>query len=169
MNIDTLKKKITIIKDGINEIIDFATPTFIPDFLSDNFVVTNVIVVSEQYDRRPDLISLAMYGSDAYMDIILKCNGISDPLQVRTGMAIGIPLKDKAQKFYINPVNEIKESKQTFIDPKKKTKVDTERLKTLAKISASIKNGSKQNLPTNQLKADESNITINKESNSFNV
>ena len=42
---ETLDKKITIVKDGINQIIDFAEPTYIPVVDSEYFLVQKVIEV----------------------------------------------------------------------------------------------------------------------------
>ena len=88
---ENLKSKISISKDKITNIVDFAEPTFVPDSKSKHFLVQKIIIVSQEYDRRIDLISLAVYNSDQYSDIILKCNEISDPLSVRTGDFILIP------------------------------------------------------------------------------
>jgi hypothetical protein len=164
-----LDKKIKISKDGVNEIVDLAEPTFVPDYNSPNFQVFKVIEVTAEYDRRVDLLSLAVYGSDEYVDIIMKCNELSDPLSVRTGDILVIPTLNKAKKFYKNPNKESKEAKQKYIDSNKKSKVDTKRLETLAKISSSVKNGSIVNVKPNELKPGESNIEVNKETNSISV
>jgi len=164
-----LNSKIQISKDKITNIVDFAEPTFVPEYNSEHFIVKKLIVVSEEYDRRVDLISLGVYNSDDYVDIILKFNEISDPLSVRTGDVILIPELNGAKNFYKNPNKESKESTQKYIDSTKKSKVDTKRLETLAKISSSVKNGSKVNVKPNELKPGESNIDINKETNSISV
>lgn len=51
----------------------------------------NPIVVNEYYVARPDLISLAVYGSDMYGDLICKYNGISNPFELNEGMILFIP------------------------------------------------------------------------------
>tara|TARA_R110001592_G_scaffold220637_1_gene475296 strand:+ start:1274 stop:1777 length:504 start_codon:yes stop_codon:yes gene_type:complete len=165
----TLNKKISISKDNVTNRVDFAEPTYVPNYNSEHFLVKRIVEVSEEYDRRVDLISLAVYNSDQYSDIILKCNEISDPLSIRTGDYILIPELNSAKNFYRNPNKESKESKQKYIDSTKKSKSDTKRLETLAKISSSVKNGSKVNVKPNELKPGESNIETNKETNSFSV
>lgn len=165
----TLNNKITISKNGTTNIVDMAEPTFVPDYESERFLVYKVVRVAEEYDRRVDLISLAVYGSDEYSDIILKCNEIGDPLSIRTGDILVIPELDGAKSFYRNPNKESKEAKQKYIDSTKKSKVDTKRLETLAKISSSVKNGSTVNVKPNELKPGESNIAVNTESNSISV
>ena len=166
---ETLNRKISISKDGTTQIVDFADPTYIPIYDSENFTVQKVIKVSQEYDRRVDLLSLAVYGSDEYSDIILKFNEIGDPLSVRTGDVLIMPEINGAKKFYLNPNQESKEAKQQYVDSTKKSKVDTNRLETLAKISSSVKNGSTMNIKPNELKPGESNIEVNKETNSISV
>jgi len=166
---ETLDRKITISKDNQTQIVDFAEPTFVPKYDSNNFLVYKIITVTSEYDRRIDLISLAVYNSDEYGDMILKCNEIGDPLSIRTGDILVIPENSKAKAFYKNPNKESKEAKQKYIDSNKKSKVDTNRLETLAKISSSVKNGSKVNVKPNELKPGEYNIEVNKQTNSISV
>lgn len=49
------------------------------------------VVVEHWYVARPDLISLAMYGTDQYADIICKVNGISNPFELNEGNIIFCP------------------------------------------------------------------------------
>lgn len=49
------------------------------------------VVVEKWYVARPDLISLAIYGSDDYADIICKMNGISNPFELNEGDIIFCP------------------------------------------------------------------------------
>ena len=165
---ETLDRKIIINKNNIN-MVDMAEPTYIPNYDSEYFKIYKVITVTNDYDRRIDLISLAVYGSDDYGDMILKCNEISDPLSIRTGQILIIPEQYGAKYFYVNPNKESKESKQKYIDSDKKSKVDENRLQILAKISQNTKNGSSVNVNPNELKPGESNIQIIKETNSIIV
>lgn len=50
----------------------------------------NVMFVPGGYECRPDLLSLVIYGSDEYADLICKYNGIS-PFELNEGMMIFIP------------------------------------------------------------------------------
>lgn len=50
-----------------------------------------LLEVQPEYVARPDLISLAIYGTDDYTDIICKINGISNPFELNTGMMLLIP------------------------------------------------------------------------------
>ena len=58
------------------------------------------IEVIEDYVARPDLISLAVYGTDRYADIICKINGISNPFELNTGMILLIPSLSNLTFFY---------------------------------------------------------------------
>ena len=51
----------------------------------------NPLVINEYYVARPDLISLAVYGTDEYADMICKFNGLSNPFELNEGMLIFIP------------------------------------------------------------------------------
>ena len=55
------------------------------------FYEYRIIEVTDDYVARPDLISLAIYGTDKYADIICKVNGISNPFELNTGMKLIIP------------------------------------------------------------------------------
>lgn len=49
------------------------------------------LIVQKEYVARPDLISLAVYGSDKYADLICKINGISNPFELNEGDLILYP------------------------------------------------------------------------------
>ena len=49
------------------------------------------IRVTDDYVARPDLISLAVYGTDQYADILCKINGISNPFELNADMILLIP------------------------------------------------------------------------------
>ena len=49
------------------------------------------LIVNKYYVARPDLISLAIYGTDQYADIICKVNGISNPFELNENDLIYYP------------------------------------------------------------------------------
>lgn len=51
----------------------------------------NIYKVPEEYEMRPDLISLAVYNSAAHTEIILKFNNISNPFSIEKNDIILIP------------------------------------------------------------------------------
>lgn len=60
-------------------------------------------IVNEHYVARPDLISLAFYGTDEYADIICKINGISNPFELNEDDMLSIPLLEDILDY--NKVN----------------------------------------------------------------
>lgn len=52
------------------------------------------VVVEKWYTARPDLVSLAVYGTDQYADIICKVNGISNPFELNEGNLLFCPDTD---------------------------------------------------------------------------
>jgi hypothetical protein len=59
--------------------------------LKSKIVVYKMVTITPDYIARPDLVSLAMYGTDEYADIICKINGISNPFELNEGMELIIP------------------------------------------------------------------------------
>lgn len=70
-------------KDLLSKIINKGTVNMFYEY--------RIIEVTDDYIARPDLISLAVYGTDKYADIICKINGISNPFELNTGMKLIIP------------------------------------------------------------------------------
>ncbi len=50
-----------------------------------------IVEVTKEYNGRPDLISQAIYHTDAYADILCKINGISNPFELMEGNLIICP------------------------------------------------------------------------------
>ena len=96
-NILKIKSDILVNKDGY----DVTYKDLLSKSLSDLNLLNNakLIIVNKYYVARPDLISLAIYGTDQYADIICKVNGISNPFELNEGDAILVP--------YINNLNAI--------------------------------------------------------------
>lgn len=64
----------------------------------------DIIIVNKYYIARPDLISLAVYGSDEYADLICKYNGISNPFELNENDVIILPQYHEFQNL-IDTVN----------------------------------------------------------------
>lgn len=60
----------------------------------------NVYVVTEEYVARPDLLSLHVYGTVNYADVLCKLNGISNPFELNDGMYIVAPDANDIPLFY---------------------------------------------------------------------
>lgn len=87
---------------------DGSTTVSCLDLLSNNIDVENhkindcsMVEVTRDYIARPDLISLAVYGSDQYADAICKINGISNPFELNEGMILFIPDFSAITNMYI--------------------------------------------------------------------
>ena len=90
LNYRTLANKptITIVKDGeATDMIDLATKSIKGNVLPQS----QFVKVNRHYIARPDLISLALYGSDDYADVICKMNGLSNPFELNEGMILMCP------------------------------------------------------------------------------
>ena len=90
--------KATLTKDG-NTYIDLLSKVWQNKTPSTG----KVIVVNEFYVARPDLISLALYGSDEYADVLCKLNGISNPFELNENDLIFCPSIEymkEARQFY---------------------------------------------------------------------
>lgn len=59
-------------------------------------------IVNKYYVARPDLISLAFYGSDEYADIICKVNGISNPFELNEDDTLNIPPVNNVSLYSTN-------------------------------------------------------------------
>ena len=57
------------------------------------------IKVTDDYVARPDLISLAVYGTDQYADILCKINGISNPFELMEGNILICPREEFINRF----------------------------------------------------------------------
>lgn len=106
------------------------------------------ITVNEYYVARPDLISLATYGTDKYGDIICKVNGISNPFELNEGMVLFIPTF---------------ESINNLIDIKTNTTSITEKLEDSNEISVIKREGAQKaknesRSPANQIIGDQNYI-----------
>lgn len=58
------------------------------------------VVVERDYIARPDLISLAIYGTDKYADVICKLNGISNPFELNENTVLYCPLPNAINNFF---------------------------------------------------------------------
>ncbi len=79
-------------KDGNTvEAFDLFRKTFNDEQSLDGLLT--YVEVTKEYIGRPDLVSLAVYGTDEYADILCKLNGISNPFELNTGMILECPVQ----------------------------------------------------------------------------
>jgi len=86
LNYRIIENKNVITNKGENY-IDLLSTTFDKSIIPKG----ELLVVNKYYIARPDLISLACYGSDRYADIICKLNGISNPFEMNENDILFIP------------------------------------------------------------------------------
>lgn len=92
LNYRTLDYKPTQYRKDANgketQCVDLLTKTWTEDAAYEGAVK---MIVNEYYVARPDLISLAVYGTDEYGDLICKWNGLSNPFELNEDMVIELP------------------------------------------------------------------------------
>lgn len=127
-------------------------------------IATHEVTVDEI--GRPDLISLQYYNSPDYLDIILKFNNISNPFSITEGDVLDIPDHLAIGKKF-TPIKEItgevkddNKIRDQFLNSKRLTTKDVNRVDYLKRKAAQKKNGSSQPLPPNILKDGDKNINI---------
>lgn len=116
-----------------------------------------LFTVTKQYVMRPDLISLAFYGSENYADFIMKYNDISNPFSINEDDVLVIPNREQFEASLRIPNDESEPENGEIADfvVVPKSNVDKARLDAL-KQKAENKNV----LPPNINDADEENIVI---------
>lgn len=95
-----------------------------------------LVTVTNEYIARPDLVSLAMYGTDEYADIICKVNNISNPFELNAGMELIIPNFGNISNVFKRPIksatikdnNLISNIKKTNQKPKNSSRNPSEQL-----------------------------------------
>ena len=74
------------------------------DLLSNSFdkdlpIDAKIVVVNKYYVARPDLLSLALYGTDRYADAICKINGISNPFELNEDDIVLVPSYEYIEQY----------------------------------------------------------------------
>lgn len=77
--------------DGI--LVDFAYRDMIVD-KDDTTIMSSPILVTEEFNGRPDLLALAIFGDQSKFDIICEYNSISDPFSITAGDILFIPTSE---------------------------------------------------------------------------
>lgn len=139
-------------------IMDFTDNNFKVNYKDPYLRIQKVILVEDKHLCRPDLLSFEAYGNTDYIDAILKFNQICNPFSIELYDIIVVPTSDSLVRFYQKNANNsqlTKDTKALFLDPKRASQKDINRLKQLQKISTKRKNGSIEPKPTNLLRPGE--------------
>lgn len=107
LTLETLYRKPLFKKPDGNYVLDLIKATvrylFPPEY-------QRAIIVSDDFQMRPDLISGATMGDPSKMDYILKLNGVSNPLSIEVGDILLIPDVSQMASSFINPDPEQEEN-----------------------------------------------------------
>ena len=68
--------------DGI-EVVDLADTIFNPNVSAKHLY--SIYKISKEYDMRPDLVSMALYGTTDYTEMVLKYSMINNPFAIEAG------------------------------------------------------------------------------------
>lgn len=131
----------------------------------ENVEIMTVYTVDRDEECRIDLVSQRIFGNAAYSEQILKFNNISNPFSIKEGDVLNIPYVDLPFKNWktIKPQDKSDSShpiKDQFMDSKRLTVKDKNRVEYLKQKAAQKVNGSKEILPPNILKDGEKNMDI---------
>ncbi len=156
INLKTLLNKRFFKKPNGDLILDLTVSTIKYKFSPR---IKEIIIVTNEFAMRPDLISKLVYGDESLFDYILIYNGISNPLSLEPGQVLLIPEKEDMDQAVITPkdgINEDKKKKEE-ITVKAETNKDKKRLDI---IKQKVENGKKDILPPNVSKPGSQPIKI---------
>lgn len=127
--------------------------------------VSELFVVTQYYEMRPDIVAQIKLGDQAKMGSLLKLNGISNPFAIQKGTVLAIPTQQTIESSFNTKKEQVQSStsntntnpNQAFRDnqEQKKFKVSEGRKKFLA---TKIKNPPAMNLPPNMLQPNQKTI-----------
>lgn len=106
-----LKRKSVTTNENGEQIRNLADEIFV---IPDEFQY-EVVTVDETCVARPDLVSMTMYKSDVFTDILCKLNGISNPFELNVGMKLVCPTIDYMESF----MNARDESDEIVAEPQR--------------------------------------------------
>ena len=133
---------------------------------ANNVKTIAVHTVNELQVGRIDLVSIEYFGTADYADLILKYNNISNPFSIYEGEVLNIPDRTVVKGFKPIGKESVVENpiRQQFLDSKRLTTKDANRLEYLKRKAAEKSNGA-QPLPPNILsndgRSEDSNLDIN--------
>jgi len=119
-------------------------------------------IVSSDETCRIDLISSLYYNNPNFSELILKFNNISNPFSITDGDILNIPDHKASLLSWKSIKTEGSDTsvKDQFMDTKRLTVKDANRVAYLKKKASLKANGSTQILPPNILKDGDSNMNI---------
>lgn len=132
--------------------------------------VVDAIIVDEFTAMRPDLISEDAYAEYEYWDLILKFNGISNPLSIDVNDILYIPeISQMAEqfKYVLNTEDDLDSVRAQYTDPTKVSAQDPgvvsaikKRLDAIKALGQGYNNASASNLPPNIAEQGDKEISV---------
>lgn len=107
----TLDTKPTVTDARGNEIVDLTKSIFRRS--ASGMSSYQVVRLNDFYEMRPDLVSIATYGSSDNTEFILKYSGISNPFSIERDDVLMIPQEDEAEKNMADNVSVERDETQT--------------------------------------------------------
>jgi len=133
-----LKKQIVTDHNG-ESILDLTNNSVSVNFIR-NCRINKIILVSDEFEMRPDLVAKVTMGSANYADILLKFNGISNPYSLSAGMFLFIPNKDDILNNMVARINPKTSLRDIVFNSNKLSTKDKARLKYMEEKAAALKN-----------------------------
>lgn len=170
---DNTAKHVTSTMLNLKGIIDLGSGETMLDFLSCNYEINyksnkltlhRFFVVKEEHLCRMDLLCQEVYNDPSLVDVLCKWNNITNPFSIQVGDVIICPTMKSLTSFYVtNPVSKVEalDTKSSWLDPKRATKKDINRLEQMKKAAYKEKNGSTDPKPTNLLRDGEAPFVAN--------
>lgn len=155
---DILLKKGTVTDSKNNLILDLTNNSIKPTFINDTKIV-KVVLVSDDFEMRPDLVAKATMGSTSYADILMKFNGISNPYSLASGTYIFVPDINSVVTTMIDQSKISVPLRNIVFNPDKLSNKDKARLLYLEEKAASYKNAGSA-LPPNFDPNGNSEVTV---------
>jgi hypothetical protein len=166
MSLTVFDIKPLITKDG-ETIVDLTYPSVRYNY--DPYII-GVVVMNQQLEMRPDLVSRNAYATTEYWDFILKYNGISNPFSISKDDIFLVPALDDmrdqiaesgAKQVFADSVRKqyIDVSKKAKVDPKLAT-AELKRREAQKKKADGIGVASVNNLPPNIAEEGDREIII---------
>lgn len=146
-----------MIRNG-ETLIDFTENNFKVNYLDPYLRVTKLILVEDRHICRPDLLCWEAYGDTNHIDALLKFNQICNPFSMSEFDIIVVPDEEMLSRYYQKETKSspiINNTKALFLDPKRASQKDLNRLNQLKQLAARRKNGSQNPVPTNLLRDNE--------------
>lgn len=88
--------------EGTSDVDALMIDLYYQTFMIPQMFSFKVIEVTADQIARPDKISMDLYDTDMYGDLLCKINGISDPFSLNEGTRLVVPAEQSIDSFFYN-------------------------------------------------------------------